>query len=144
MEKTQHAIVDTSPLVALLDTDDQYHTWAMEAFHHIHGPMITCEPVISEAFFLLKKLPDAQDKILEWIRLGSLSISFILAHEADPVRKLMNKYRDRPMSLADSCLVRMAELYERYSIFTLDSDFKIYRRHGREPLKLICPENLLE
>lgn len=140
MEKTQNAIVDTSPLVAMLDTDDQYHTWAMEKFKHIHGPMMTCEPVISEAFFLLKKLPDAQDKILEWIKLGSLSVPFILAPEAEPIRILLKKYRDRPMSLADACLVRMAELYERYYIFTLDSDFTVYRKHGREPLKLICPE----
>lgn len=140
----QWAIVDTGPLVALLDEKEQHHSWAMKAFKNIHGPLITCEPVVTEALFLLEHLPDAQDKILEWIRLGSLSISFILAHEADPVRKLITKYRDRPMSLADSCLVRMAELYERYSIFTLDSDFKIYRRHGREPLKLICPANLLE
>lgn len=140
MEKTQIAIVDTSPLVAMLDADDHYHKWAMNVFKHIRGPIITCEPVISESFFLLKKLPEAQDKLLEWINRGSLSIPFTLTHEAEPIRILLRKYRDRPMSLADACLVRMAELFDSYCIFTLDSDFKIYRKHGRVPLKLICPK----
>src|SRR3990172_8920482 len=89
MEEIQSAIVDTSPLVAMLDDDDHYHAWAMAAFQHIRGPMMTCEPVIGEAFFLLKKLPKAQDKLLEWINLGSLSVPFILAHEAEQIRVLL-------------------------------------------------------
>lgn len=138
----QWAIVDAGPLVALLDEKEHYHPWSMEAFHTLRGPLITCELVICEAFFLLKHLPAAQEKLLEWIKLGSLSVPFILATEAEPIRILLNKYRDRPMSLADACLVRMAELYERYYIFTLDSDFTVYRKHGREPLKLICPKEI--
>ncbi len=135
----QWAIVDTGPLVALLDEKEHYHDWATETYHNIRGPLITCELVICETFYLLGHLPIAQEKLLEWINLGSLSIPFVLASEAEPIRVLLNKYRDIPMSLADACLVRMAELYERHYIFTLDSDFTIYRRHGREPLKLICP-----
>ena len=43
------------------------------------------------------------------------------------------------MSLADACVVRMAELHERHAVFTLDSDFSVYRNHGRESLSLIHP-----
>jgi len=43
------------------------------------------------------------------------------------------------MSLADACIVRMAEIHDRHAVLTLDSDFSIYRKHGRLPLELIHP-----
>ena len=49
------------------------------------------------------------------------------------------KYRDQPISLADACIVRMAELYDRHSVLTLDSDFLVYRKHGRVPLAVLYP-----
>jgi hypothetical protein len=53
--------------------------------------------------------------------------------------RLLQKYRDTPMSLADACVVRMAEIHDRHDVLTLDSDFSFYRKHGRVPLKLIHP-----
>ncbi len=137
---TQRAIVDTSPLVALLDKTDNYHTWAAGEVEHLTPPMLVCEPVLSEALFLLAQTPKAQTELLLLLEKGVLRLAFHLDEHVNEVLALLRKYQDRPMSLADACLVRMAELYERYHIFTLDSDFKIYRRHGREPLNLICPE----
>jgi predicted nucleic acid-binding protein len=43
------------------------------------------------------------------------------------------------MSLADACIVRMSEIHERHAVLTLDSDFTMYRKHGRVPLTLIYP-----
>jgi len=133
------AIVDTGPLVALLDADDRHHSWAKEVFHSVQAPLLACEPAITEALFLLRALPEARDKVLEWIERGSLSLSFSLANEAAPVRALLRRYHDVPMSLADACLVRMAEMNDRHHILTLDSDFSVYRKNGREPLSLISP-----
>ena len=42
-------------------------------------------------------------------------------------------------SLADACLVRMAELYENSSILTLDSDFSIYRKNKNQVIPCITP-----
>lgn len=140
MEKTQSVIVDTSPLVALLDKTDNYHTWAAGEVERLTPPMLVCEPVLSETIFLLAHTPKAQLELLLLLENGVLQLAFHLDGHINEVLLLLKKYRDRPMSLADACLVRMAELYERHYIFTLDSDFKVYRKHGREPLKLICPE----
>jgi len=41
------------------------------------------------------------------------------------------------MSLADACLVRLAELTERSAVFTTDCDFTVYRKHGRRKIPLI-------
>jgi uncharacterized protein len=43
------------------------------------------------------------------------------------------------MSLADACIVRMAEIHERHAVLTLDADFSVYRKDGRIPLALIHP-----
>ena len=137
---TQWAVVDTGPLVALLDKREQYHVWATEQLDQLAPPMLVCEPVLVEATFLLAQLPKAQDALLGLIADGTLQIAFHLEEHVNEILSLRQKYRDLPMSLADACLVRMAELHDNYCIFTLDSDFKIYRKHGRASLKLICPE----
>lgn len=82
--------------------------------------------------------PVAQDKLLELVERRSLVVDFRLQEELAPVRRLMAKYRDAPMSLADACLVRMAETMS-LSICTLDSHFSVYRQHGRTSLTVISP-----
>jgi uncharacterized protein len=57
---------------------------------------------------------------------------------AAAVQALMERYANVPMSLADACLVRLAEM-TRLPICTLDSDFAVYRAHGRRGLALIMP-----
>ena len=51
----------------------------------------------------------------------------------------MEKYADVPMSLADACLVRMTEILSDPVVLTTDSDFRIYRRHGRHVVPCITP-----
>jgi predicted nucleic acid-binding protein len=60
--------------------------------------------------------------------------------ELAAVRRLVARYRDRPMSLADACLVRLAELFDEAEVITLDRDFSIYRKHGRQTIPLISPD----
>ena len=43
------------------------------------------------------------------------------------------------MSLADACVVRMAEIHENHSVLTLDSDFTVYRKHTSAPIPLLYP-----
>lgn len=71
---------------------------------------------------------------------GIFLIAFSYEEEKPAIRKMLEKYADVPMSFADACLVRMSELYPDSVVFTLDSDFKIYRRNGRQPIPLIFPE----
>ena len=92
--------------------------------------------------FLLGQYARAIDVLFELLQNGALHIGFHVDTNVGAVRTLMRKYRDTPMSLADACIVRMAEIYESHDVLTLDSDFTIYRKHGRVPLKLIQPSVL--
>jgi predicted nucleic acid-binding protein len=99
----------------------------------------SASPVLSEAMFLLRDHARGQDILLELVERGALNIAFQMEEHIGTLRSLLRKYRDLPMSLADACLVRMAEIDERYAVLTLDSDFSVYRKHGRLPLMLIHP-----
>ena len=133
------AIVDTGPLVAFFDRAERHHRWVAERVEELEAPLLVCEPVLAEAMYLLANYPGAQDALLELLENGALRVAFRIEEHVDVLRKLLQKYRDTPMSLADACVVRMAEIYERHEILTLDSDFSVYRKHGRVPLMLISP-----
>lgn len=102
-------------------------------------PLLVCEPVLAETFYLLSGLSRAQDTLLELITAGALRVAFAAQDHVPELRALLRKYRDTPMSLADACIVRMAELHNRHAILTLDSDFLIYRTRNRAPLSVIHP-----
>jgi hypothetical protein len=72
----------------------------------------------------------------------TISAPFRLEDHAKSVRALLRKYSDVPMSVADACLARMAEQIPGSSVFTLDGDFRIYRKHGRQVIPLIVPERV--
>lgn len=93
-----------------------------------------------EACFLLARLPEAEDALFGMIEKGALRFAFHLEEHLREIKTLREKYRDRPISLADACIVRMAELFEDHHVFTLDSDFTVYRKHGRKSLALIHPQ----
>ncbi len=95
----------------------------------------------SETMYLLARFPKAQDALFGLLENGALRIAFRIEEHVLALLKLHRKYRDRPMSLADVCIVRMTEIYERHAVLTLDSDFTVYRKHGRVPLVLIHPSH---
>jgi len=133
------AIVDTGPLVAFFDRAERHHRWVAERIEELEAPLLVCEPVLTEAIYLLARYARAQDALFDLLQNGALSVGFRIEEHLGAVRKLLQKYRDTPMSLADACVVRMAEIHERHAVLTLDSDFVVYRKHGRTPLTLIQP-----
>jgi predicted nucleic acid-binding protein len=133
------AIADTGPLVAWFDRAERNHGWALEQVRSLEPPLLVCEPVLAEVMYLLGDLSKAQDALFELVENGALRIAFHIEEHVPELRALHRKYRDRPMSLADACIVRMAELFDEHCVLTLDADFSVYRKHGRRALELIHP-----
>ncbi len=144
MAVIKQAIIDTGPLVAFLDRDEKHHRWTVKQIDNLTAPLLVCEAVLTETIFLLKRSPLAQIAVINLLQNGALAIKFSLAENALPVKALLNKYSDNGISLADACLVRMAELNGAHYVFTLDSDFQIYRKHGRQPIQVISPRHRQE
>ena len=133
------AIVDTGPLVALFDRSERHHRWTAERIDELDAPLLVCEAVLTETTYLLGRFPRAQEALFGLLRNGALLVAFRLDEHVAAVHTLLRKYRDTPMSLADACVVRMAEVHENHSVLTLDSDFTVYRKHGRMPIALMRP-----
>lgn len=133
-------LADTGPLVAYFNRRDRWHRWVAEQMAALHPPLITCEPVLTEACFLIQKSGGKPTELVAWLSRGVLEIGVNLESDAVEIARLMNRYRDTPMSLADACLVRLTERIPDCRLFTLDSDFAHYRRSGRHAIPLLAPE----
>lgn len=97
----RRTLVDTGPLVALIDRGDADHERCVAVARRLRGELVTVWPVITEAAYLLADVPS--------------------------IRALMRKYGDLPMDLADAALVRIAAREGINEVFTLDRHFRTYR-----------------
>ena len=135
----KRVLADTGPLVAYFDRDSALHEWVRDRFRELTEPLISCQPVLTEALFLLKRGGLDPDLILALVERGELICDFDVHGEITALRRMLRKYRDLPATLADVCLVRMSELSRECCVFTLDRDFCVYRRHGRQSIPLLAP-----
>jgi predicted nucleic acid-binding protein len=136
---TSHLILDTGPWVALHCRDDAHHEWAKAQFAQHAGPFLTCEAVVAETCFLLARSGFDPSRALALVERGVVRVAMSLAEQVAAVRALFERYDNVPASLADACLIRMSELHEPCRVLTLDSDFSVYRRHGRKVIPVLSP-----
>jgi predicted nucleic acid-binding protein len=133
-------IADAGFIIAYLDPDEgANHQWAEEQFGR-HGQFVTCAAVLAEACARLAYAGEKQSRVLRMVDAGALALDFSEAAHVPRLIRLMDKYANRPMDLADACLVVMAEETRDVMIYTLDrNDFSVYRRHGREVVPFTSP-----
>ena len=134
-------IVDTGPIVALLDADEAHHDWTRDQFDSLAPPLLTCEAVLSETSFLLQRVGADPSIPLTLVERGVLRVERLLdsSEDALAIGRLIRRYRNIPMTFADACLVRLVERTDHASIMTLDSDFRIYRQARRRVIPLLAP-----
>jgi hypothetical protein len=94
-------------LLALFSRRDRHHRWAVSQGESHPPPWQTGEAVLSEAFHLLG--PRGGPVLSQLLRRNLLIIGFDAGRHLEPVLKLMDKYRDVPVSLADAVVVPMTE-----------------------------------
>jgi predicted nucleic acid-binding protein len=130
-------LLDTGPLVsALARNEPRFGPWAQQLLRQLPHPLYTCEPVLTEAsHFLGTAAP-----VLAAIADGLLACPFDVCDHEGRLRELVRKYSDRPMDLADACMVAMSETGWDCKVITVDvGDFSVYRRRGRHSIPLLTP-----
>jgi predicted nucleic acid-binding protein len=132
-------LADTGPLGALFHQNDSAHQWALARFREFTEPLLTCEAVLTEAIHLLRKVPPAHANLLSLWQRDLLRVGFSVENEKDAIRRLLRRFADVPISFADACLIRMSEIHANSVVWTLDSDFRVYRRSGRQSIPLVMP-----
>jgi len=129
-------LADTGFLVAFANARDLHHDWAVSVARRVFPPCLTCEAVVAETAFHLTSV----SLVLTMIDDGFIRLAFNAASHLDRLAELATKYEDRSPDLADLCLIRMSELFPRYSVITVDrTDFGVYRRNKRDVIPTVCP-----
>jgi predicted nucleic acid-binding protein len=132
-------LLDSGPWVALLSRNDTHHRWAVDQFKLLPPPFLSCEAVVAETCFLLKRSGFDPSLALQFIDRGVVQLPFVLQEQIGAVSSLFKRYVNVPASLADAALIRLAEINDSPLLLTTDSDFHIYRRHGRQTIPLVSP-----
>ena len=133
-------LVDTAPLIALIDAGQgEAHHRCVKAYRDLEEPMVTTWCCFTEAMYFLYQLKGwkAQDILWQFVVRKSLQLHVSRPSEQLRMRELMEQYQDVPMDLADASLVVTAETLGMRRIFTLDSDFYVYRIKGKEAFIVI-------
>jgi uncharacterized protein len=133
----QSVIADAGFIVALIRAGDSHGRWATSVAAEYERPWHTCEAALTEAFFLVRL--HHRSELAGFLRRGALKVSFEFMQNQPAVFMLMEKYAAVPMSFADACLVRMTELLPNPVVLTTDTDFRVYRRHGRQVIPCVVP-----
>jgi predicted nucleic acid-binding protein len=121
-------LLDTGPLVALLSENDTNHARARELFAECVPPFRCCESVVAEACFLMRKVhASGAAEVVALGRRGVFTIALSVQEHWTKIEALLRKYSDRPISLADACLIRCAEVHDEPRVLTFDSDFGVYK-----------------
>ena len=121
-------LLDTGPLVALLSENDANHARARRLFAEGAPPLRCCEAVVAEACLLMRKVHAAGPaEIVALGRRGVYTVAMAAEEHWLNIEALLRKYSDRPISFADACLIRCAEIHQEARILTFDSDFRVYK-----------------
>lgn len=133
-------LVDAGPLVALINRGDSHHAECVEIAGRFRFlQMATTWPCFTETMYLLSSAGGVrfQEQLWRMRRAGKLALLDITPAEADRMEALMAQYADVPMDLADASLVAVAESRNIRRLFSIDSDFTIYRLSDGSTLDLV-------
>ena len=132
-------LLDTGPIVALLDPTDASHDVCARILGDLRAPLVTCEAVIAESCYLLHKMSGASSTILENVAAGIFQIPLIPSQSAHEISLILQRYRDRQIDLADACLIHLANEFGTGEILTLDRDFHVYRWGKNKAFEFLIP-----
>ena len=132
------ALIDTGPILAILDKDDSWHGVCAEVFQHIGVPLLTSQAVLAELFHLMGSNRHDMETAWKFVRSGAIVLGTIEQSELAHVHALMSQYWDHPMDFADATLVYLARRESLSTIFTIDhAHFLTYRIEGKRRFRVL-------
>ena len=78
------ALLDTGPLVSFLASGLRHHAWVVEQWKRLRPPLLTCEPVLTEAAFLLQRERSETEALFHLLERKVIRIEFsVQEHQGD-------------------------------------------------------------
>lgn len=124
-------LLDTGPLVAVLDGADQWHARCAAVWHELADRCLTTEAVVTEASHLVARGGAPAALALEFLLSVGVPIITLEPSGHEHAVRLMNRYGNVPMDYADATLVVVADALKLNAVLTTDRrGFRSYRRSG--------------
>ncbi|MFN0199765.1 MAG: type II toxin-antitoxin system VapC family toxin [Planctomycetaceae bacterium] len=137
-----HVLVDTGPLVAIIDRSDRYHARCTETLRLIQPPLWTTWPVLTEVAWLLRNQLQGLQRLYSGVESGFFRIVPLEESSLAKMSQLQKRFQTLKPQLADMTLLLIAEQEKHSAIFTLDRrDFSVMQKKSRPRFELL-PETL--
>ena len=131
-------LTDTRPLVAIINPRDAGHAACGAYAAGLTAPMLTTWPVVTEAAWMLRRVPKDVRTLFRMISLRDLQVAPLPPDSADWLESFFETYEDQEPQLADASLVYLANALGLDTVFTTDRrDFTIYRKDDGAYLKIV-------
>jgi predicted nucleic acid-binding protein len=133
-------LVDTGPLVALLDRSEPDHDAVKSFIARLRGSrLVTTGAVITEAFYFLSDVRDGPHSLVSFLIASGTEVRDAFSSDAlSAALRLMSKYADVPMDFPDATLVWIAEISGIDRILTFDRrGFSSFRSGSNRRFKLL-------
>ena len=116
-------IVDTGPLVAMLDATDPDHPRCVELLRGSAEPRVVPVCVLVEVEYLVRPWPEAFPALLADFESGALELVDLPVRWLLRAGELIARYRDLSLGLVDATVIAASEMLDEPKVATLD------RRH---------------
>ena len=135
-------LLDTGPVIAILDRRDSHHEWMLPRFAQLQGRLVTTGAVVTEATFFLQDIKDGILRLFEFLEAPHVEIRDAFTQpRLHSAATLMAAYADTPMDFADATLVVLAEELETNQIITLDErGFRAFRYRRNKKFQLLLQD----
>lgn len=134
-------VLDTSGLLAAIDSSQRFHGAAKEAVENTSGPLLLSPFVLAELdYLLLSRIgPDAELALLDEVSRGIYRLEPFSTSDVARAVETMRRYADLgDIGLADASNIVLAERYDTLDILTLDErHFRAVTGPGDRPFRLL-------
>ena len=133
-------VVDTSGLLAALFPDQRRHAECAHILAAMEGPFLLSPFVLAELDFLVSKLAsvDSELRLLHDVASGAYTLVPFAAGDVEEARRLIERYSDLGIGLADASNVVLADRHRTRDILTLDErHFRVMTGPGQRPFRIL-------
>jgi len=129
------AILDSGPLIALWNGEQQHRSWIEQLFQRFTGPYYLTEPVLTE----VARLTGRDKLIVEGLKSGKFLVPETMLDQLDDIGRSLEEFPH--CDLADASVIALSERYRRVTVLSIDRrHFTTYRRRDGSALPMILPE----
>jgi predicted nucleic acid-binding protein len=132
-------VVDTGPVVALVNDRDEHHERCRDFLETHRGPLLLPGTVFTEVCLLLERRRGTQAELafLADVRVGRFRLVDV-EPDLERIAELVERYSDLPLGTVDASVVALTERLELPEVATLDHrDFSVVRPRHTPALVLL-------